>query len=172
MSDQSVAENSGDAFVPHDFVIPLALDTPYFHLRPLTPEVVDLDYDALMSSIELLNAMFGRRWPHPAFTLEENLQDLIEHWEEFQRREAFAYTVLSPDETTCLGCVYINPPRGQPTDARVHMWVRQSAHDRGLDPVLFQTVRDWLAADWPFARVMYPGRDESGAWQPLDATTT
>jgi len=154
-------------FVPPAFVVPLALDTPTFHLRPLTPAVVDLDYEALMSSIDLLNAMFGRDWPHPGFTREENRQDLIEHEEEFARREAFAYTVLSPDETTCLGCVYINPPRGQPADARVYLWVRQSAHDQGLDSVLFHTVREWLESSWPWARVMYPGRGEDGAWQPL-----
>lgn len=35
------------------------------------------------------------------------------------------------------------------------MWVRQSAHDQGLDPVLFQTVRDWLPADWSFALLLW-----------------
>ncbi len=164
-------DRADEPFVPATFEVPLALDTPYFHLRPLTPEVVELDYDALMTSITLLRPMFGGDWPHEAFTLEENLQDLVEHWEQFQRREAFAYTVLSPDETTCLGCVYINPPQGQPTEARVHLWVRQSAHDQGLDPVLFHTVKAWLEADWPFAHVMYPGRNESGEWYPLGGQT-
>ncbi|WP_374686168.1 GNAT family N-acetyltransferase [Promineifilum sp.] len=153
--------------VPPDFVVPLALDTPHFHLRPLTPTVVELDYDAVMSSIDLLQAMFGRDWPHAAFTLSENLQDLVEHGEEFEQRAAFAYTVLSPDGTMCLGCVYINPPRDYPTDARIYMWVRQSAHDQGLDPVLFHTVQTWIETSWPFARVMYPGRKEDGTWAPL-----
>lgn len=68
-----------ELFVPASFVVFLALDTPHVHLRPLTPAVVDLDYDALMSSIDLLRAMFGRDWPHEAFTREENRQDLVEH---------------------------------------------------------------------------------------------
>ena len=73
------ATPANDPFVPASFVVPLPLDTPRFHLRPLTPAVVDLDYDALMSSIDLLRAMFGRGWPHEAFTREENLHDLVEH---------------------------------------------------------------------------------------------
>jgi hypothetical protein len=109
--------------------------------------------------------MFGPEWPHPKFTLAENLSDLVGHWDEFQKREAFAYTVLSPDEKTCLGCLYINPPRGQPVDARVVMWVRQSAYDQGLDPVLFRTVKDWIEKDWPFSNVIYPGRKEDGTWE-------
>jgi hypothetical protein len=155
-------------FVPEEFEVPQCLDTAYFHLRPLTPAVVDLDYEALMSSIDLLRAMFGRDWPHPMFTREENLQDLVEHQQEFKQRVAFAYTVLSSDETTCLGCVYINPPGGYPVDARVYLWVRQSAYDQGLDPILFHTVKAWIEQAWPFTNVIYPGRKESGSWEPLE----
>lgn len=159
--------NSDKLFVPADFTIPQGLDTPYFHLRPLSPAVVELDYDALMTSISLLNAMFGPEWPTPSFTLEENMNDLVRHWDEFQKREAFAYTVLSPDEKTCVGCVYINPPRNLPVDARVYMWVRQSAYDQGLDTVLFHTVKDWITESWPFKDVAYPGRKEDGSWESL-----
>jgi hypothetical protein len=74
--------------------------------------------------------------------------------------------VVSLDETTCLGCVYINPPRGQPADARVYLWMRQRAYEAGLDPVLYQAVRDWLAAEWPFAQVLFPGRAPDGSWSP------
>jgi hypothetical protein len=155
-------------FVPEAFEVPQGLDTADFHLRPLTPAVVDLDYEALMSSIDLLRAMFGRDWPHPRFTREENLQDLVEHQQEFEQRVAFAYTVLSLDETTCLGCVYINPPHGYPVDARVYLWVRQSAYDQGLDPILFHTVKAWIEQAWPFTNVIYPGRTESGSWEPLE----
>ena len=155
-------------FVPADFEPPAGLDTPEFRLRPLTPAVVDLDYDALMSSVDLIRAMFGRNWPTHDFTRAENLADLEEHAEECARREAFAYTVLSPDERTCLGCVYFNPPRGHPVDVRVYLWVRQSASDQGLDPVLFRTVKQWLAEAWPWRTVVFPGRAEDGSWTPLE----
>jgi hypothetical protein len=155
-------------FVPDDFEVPTLLETPRFRLRPLTTADVDNDYAAVMESAALLRAMFGRDWPSEGFMREENLSDLAEHQQEFERREAFAYTVVSPDEQTCLGCVYINPPRGHPCDARVYMWVRQSAYDQGLDPVLFQAVKAWLDERWPFKNAIYPGRDQQGAWAPLE----
>lgn len=173
MNQEGHAARDAEArFVPVDFDVPLGLDAPDFRLRPLTPAVAELDYDALMSSIDLLNAMFGPEWPHARFTLEENVQDLVEHHEEFERRLAFAYTVLSPDEATCLGCVYINSHRDPGIDARVHMWVRQSAHDQGLDPVLFETVRRWIDERWPFRDVVYPGRAGDGTWEPLEGSSS
>lgn len=147
-------------FVPADFEIPALLETPHFRLRMLSTDDVDKDYDAVMSSADLLHRMFGTAWPRDGFTREENLSDLAKHQREFERRVAFAYTVMRPDEQECLGCIYINPPSDGRNDARVRLWVRQSAYDQGLDPVLFQTVRDWLAERWPFERVAYPGREE------------
>jgi hypothetical protein len=64
---------------------------------------------------------------------------------------------VSPDESACLGCVYVYPADG--ADARVHMWVRRSAWQEGLDSVLDQAVRAWIAAAWPFETVSYPGRE-------------
>lgn len=157
------------SFVPPDFVVPLVYETPHFRLRMLSAADVDRDYEAVMESAPLLHTMFGGEWPAADFTREDNLRDLVEHQDEFARREAFAYTVVSLDETTCLGCVYINPPRGQPTDARVYLWVRQRAYEVGLDPVLFQAVRGWLAAAWPFTHVLFPGRDADGRWPPAGA---
>lgn len=168
MSDAQPVEPSAEPpMVPPHFVVPQFLETPYFQLRPLTPAVVDKDYEALMSSADLLHAMFGRDWPSADFSREENLRDLMEHEQEFESRVAFAYTVLTPDQTRCLGCVYINPPRGFTVDARVYMWVRQSAYEQGLDQVLFQTVKAWIDEAWPFTNVSYPGRNTTGAWTPL-----
>ena len=166
MSD-NVADQQDKPFVPPDFEVPVLLETEHFGLRPLTTADVDKDYEAVMESADLLHAMFGRDWPRDGFTREENFQDLAEHQQEFEQRIAFAYTVTSPDETTCLGCVYINPPRGYPVDARVYMWVRQSAYERGLDPILFRTVKRWIDERWPFEKVIYPGRAEDGSWTPL-----
>jgi len=45
------------------------------------------------------------------------------------------------------------------TDAVVYMWVRQTEYNKGLDDILFQTVRDWINVDWPFRKVAYPGRE-------------
>ena len=145
-------------FVPLDFDVPAVLETNKFRLRMLSVDDVEKDYEAVMESQALLRAD-GGDWPRDGFTLQENLADLQEHQQEFVERIAFAYTVVALDESRVLGCLYINPARYTEADAEVYMWVRQSEHDKGLDPVLFQTVKDWIAPVWPFETVAYPGRD-------------
>jgi RimJ/RimL family protein N-acetyltransferase len=146
-------------FVPPDFHVPPVLETEHFRLRMLSVDDVEKDYEAVMESRELLHATFGGPWPREGFTLGENLRDLERHQREFLNREAFAYTVVALDESRVVGCVYINPPHRTDADAEVHMWVRQSEYDRGLDEVLFGAVREWMGAAWPFASVAYPGRE-------------
>ena len=91
-------------------------------------------------------------------TLEQNLIDLGWHQKEFQTRRSFAYTVVNPEETLVLGCVYIEPTVRTGYDAEVHLWARQSHLESGLEEALFAAVQAWLAADWPFASVAFPGR--------------
>lgn len=146
-------------FVPPDFDVPSVFETEQFQLRMLSVEDVEKDYEAVIESRELLRSMYGGSWPRDGFTLEENLRDLEQHQQEFLDCEAFAYTVISLDESRVLGCVYINPPRMTDADAEVVMWVRQSEFDRGLDAILFKTVKDWLNSVWPFSSVTYPYRE-------------
>ncbi|MDJ0756043.1 MAG: hypothetical protein QNJ45_21120 [Ardenticatenaceae bacterium] len=147
-------------FVPENFVAPSKLETPHFRLRMLSVEDVEKDYEAVMETQARFHAM-GSSWPREGFTIEENLADLERHQQEFLDRQAFAYTVVALDESRVLGCVYINPADGDEVDAAVVMWVRQSEFERGLDPILFDAVKQWLDASWPFANVSYPGRDEA-----------
>jgi RimJ/RimL family protein N-acetyltransferase len=149
---------SKNQFVPDDFEVPASLETDRFRLRMLSVDDVEKDYEAVIESRELLHTMFGGPWPRPGFTLEENLNDLKRHQQEFLSRKAFAYTVVSLDETRVLGCVYIDPPETTDSDAVVFMWVRQTEYDKGLDEILFNSVRDWISSVWPFRRVDYPGR--------------
>lgn len=146
-------------FVPADFEIPAVLETEHFRLRMLSIGDVELDYEAVIESRELLQTMFGGTWPREGFTLEENLEDLERHQQEFLDREAFAYTVVSLDESRVLGCLYINPAKESNIDAVVRMWVRQSEFDKGLDPILYHSVKEWISLSWPFDTVAYPGRD-------------
>ncbi len=147
-------------FVPKEFIIPAQLETQYFRLRMLSIDDVHKDYEAVIESRELLHKMFGGPWPREGFTLEENLKDLERHQQEFLDRKAFAYTVVSLDETKVLGCLYINPfKKSNEYDASVNMWVRQSELDKGLDSILFDTVKRWIKTEWPFEKVLYPGRE-------------
>jgi len=133
--------------------VPAGLEHERFRLRMLTIHDVVKDFAAILERVE----PDGSQVPSDGLTLEQNLVDLGWHQKEFELRRSFAYTVMSPDESVCLGCVYLYATDG--ADARVHMWVRRSAWEEGLDPVLEQAVRAWVAETWPFETVAYPGRE-------------
>jgi hypothetical protein len=98
-------------------------------------------------------------WPHKGFTLEENRRDLERHEQEFNDRDAFAYTVLCLDESQVLGCVYLNPPDSDTVDVDVHMWVRERDYEGGLALHLHRHVASWLTQTWPFSRVRFKRPD-------------
>ena len=139
--------------VAEDFKVPAGLEHGRFRLRMLTIDDVEKDFDAIQARVDHRGA------PQPAFvpTIALNLVDLGWHQKEFELRRSFAYTVVAPDESEVLGCIYVNP--SETHDARVKLWVRQSAWDAGLDGVLEKTVREWVATRWPFERVTFAERD-------------
>lgn len=147
-------------FVPKDFDVPSVLETHSFRLRMLTVNDVVKDYDAVMSSLAHLQKqdVFGGSWPKSTLTLEQNFIDLGWHQKEFQTRRSFTYTVMNLDESQCLGCVYILPTEKPDIDADVYLWVRQSEFEKGMDTVLFETVKSWIADKWPFVNVEFPRR--------------
>jgi hypothetical protein len=150
---------SATPFVPPDFQIPMTLETPEFKLRMLTVHDVIKDYEAVMTSAAHLRQLYpDGKWPE-GLTLEQNLIELGWHQHEFQRRTSFAYTVVTPSEHRVLGCVYINPTSKRDYDACIHLWARESELQSGLEQRLFVAVRDWVAHEWPFKNVAYPGRD-------------
>jgi hypothetical protein len=146
-------------FVPSDFAVPEKLETDEFRLRMLTIHDVVKDYDAVMTSVNHLRTIWpGGRWPE-GLTLEQNLIDLGWHQREFQTRRSFAYTVVTPSESMVVGCVYIEPTNRRGYDAAVFLWARQSELAGGLETRLYTAVRSWIAKDWPFEAVAFPGRD-------------
>jgi len=151
-------------FIPKDFKIPLQLETHRLRLRMLKVSDVVKDYDAVMSSVEHLQKTkpFGpnQKWPQ-GLTFEQNLIDLGWHQKEFQMRSSFAYTVMSLDESRCLGCMYIYPSPNSDYDAMIALWVRQSEAESGLDEHLFKSMKQWIADEWCFEKVAYPGREIS-----------
>jgi hypothetical protein len=146
---------------------PEGIATNHFILEPLGPEHNVVDHAAWSTSIEHIRATPGFRadlwegddWPYP-MSREQNLADLTQHSEEFDRGEAFAYTVLDPATRDVIGCVYIDPDNF--AEARCRMWVRADRAE--LDSVLENIVREWLrSTDWGFGSVRFPGRDALGA---------
>lgn len=158
------------SFIAADFDIPMGLNEPDFTVRPLTIHDAVKDYDAVMSSRMRLAGLFGPgdAWPAADLSLEQNLIDLAWHQKEFQIRRSFAYTVMRPDESQCLGCVYVEPSPKRGYDAQLFFWVRNSEHETGLEARLDSALRRWLTDAWAFKRVARPGRDIDWLeWQAL-----
>ena len=154
-------------FVPHDFAIPETLETAEFRLRMLTVHDVVKDYDAVMSSVAHCQTVWGGEWP-AGLTLTQNLIDVGWHQKEFQTRRSFAYTMVDLAETEVLGCVYILPSTKRGHDAEVYLWARQRELAGGLEDRLYAVTRAWIATQWPFQAVAYPGRSLTlAAWQAL-----
>ena len=154
-------------FVPTEFAVPRELSTENFTLRMLSIDDVEKDYEAVTSSTERLKKVWpDSGWP-AGLTLRQNLIDLGWHEKEFKNRTSFAYTMVAPDESQVLGCVYFYPTDKAGYDAEVFLWVRESTVADNLDEALFEVVQHWLASDWPFENPAYPGRTIS--WSQWDS---
>jgi hypothetical protein len=118
----------------------------------LTVDDVVKDFDAICDRVD----REGSTEPPFVATVAENLVDLGWHQKEFELRRSFAYTVVAPDESQVLGCVYITP--SDTHDARMGMWLRRSAWEAGLDPLLEAALREWLRREWPFQKLDWADR--------------
>ena len=173
------------AWYPDEAPVPSELRTEEFLLRPLRASDVELDYDAVIGSRELLLVHSSGRWPAEGFSLADNRADLAMHEREHEARVAFTYTVLTPDGARCLGCVYVNPlrpmlrrlagrgdyaavpgaedaARDDPAwhdvrddEALVSFWVRPECVAADLDRRLLAALLAWFAREWAFSRVAF-----------------
>jgi hypothetical protein len=172
----AAAEKSGQApsFVSADFNVPTLVQAPDFKLVPLGPEVVQLDFDAYMSSIEHLQKTFSRsdRWPRAGITDADAMKDMEGEQARFKSRKSFAFAVLTPDGRRERGSVYVSPSPVPGYDAMVRMWVTKADYDAGFDAELYKWVTGWIEKEWPFKKVAYPGRSIDWAtWDPMVAAS-
>jgi hypothetical protein len=151
--------------------VPEGFGTEEFVLRPITVDDAEKDYAAVMETRETLRLWRQSTWPEDDFTVEENREDLLSMVERRAARRAFDYTVVDPEDASCLGCVYVFPPgakflaestviplsgrRWADVDAAVLFWVRLSAMASGMDARLLSALREWFAGDWGFERTVY-----------------
>ena len=152
--------NPAPSFVPAEFHPPTRVETPGFTLVPLGPDVVKVDFDAYMSSIEHLQKTFSRspNWPHAGISDADAMQDMESEQARFKARKSFAFSVLTPDRRRERGSVYVSPSLVDGYDAVVRLWVTKAEYDSGFDAELYKWVADWVRKDWPFQKVAYPGR--------------
>jgi len=148
-----------------EFVVPEEVSTTRVHLHPLSPEYNQLDYEAAQSSIEhLRTTLQWGSWPSPEATVEQNGKDLERHWSEWEAREAYAYTVLDPSETRCVGCVYLNPDPDEPRGLRMAYWVVASELENDLDAHLLASLLERIEASWPVdvVTIQHPEQNPRG----------
>lgn len=157
------------ALVPAEFDVPVLVKTQGFKIVPLGPDLVDVDFAAYMASIEHLQTTFTRStsWPHENVSAADAMRDMETEQARFNKRESFAYAVLTPDGSRERGCIYVYPSEIEGYDAVVTLWVTKAEYDAGFDAELYAWAAKWVQADWPFKNIAYPGR--AIAWASWDA---
>ncbi len=149
---------AGEPWLPPSFIHPVRVDVAEgFHLRPIRGDDVDLDMVAVMGSRERLWTLYGDAWGWPPATMthEQDREDLERHFVEVQAHQSFNYALFDDAETELLGCVYIDPPPDDSSDAEVSWWVVDSMVGSPLDEALTLFVPRWLRDAWPFATWSY-----------------
>lgn len=149
-------------FIPENSNAPAGFQTKKLVLAPLKTAHVEIDFEAVVSSRELLRIWSQSDWPSDDFTLADNREDLARHESEHNDSEAFTYTIMSPDGTECLGCVYIEPLPEKFDDmfegksaSMTRFWVRQSELANDLDQMLLTYLRKWFEHEWPFEHTLF-----------------
>lgn len=135
---------------PHpDFAgidLPRVWDLGGFRLTPLSPDHVEEDYEAVMSSADVLRGLFGD-WPD-GLTLEDDLVDLAWHEREFTTRRSFAW-IIRDGEGSYLGCAYVFPAQGERGRADVVTWIRDTPERLSTQDRFNAFFREWLAETMP-----------------------
>jgi len=154
-----------------DEPVPVELRTDEFTLRPITAGDAERDYAAVIESREYLRLWEQSTWPADDFTVEENRDDLAGLEQRHAEHRAFTYTVVDPDDTQALGCVYVFPTSAKflaeatvtalgddawdDVDAVVYFWTRGSRMEQGMDERLLAALRPWFRDEWKTERTVY-----------------
>lgn len=151
---------------------PVGFRTEHLIVRPIELDDVALDYEAVMSSRQSLRIWEQSTWPEDDFTVEDNRADLVKMVERHADGYAFGYTVMPPDESQCLGCIYVfatdanwlegadvtslvDAAHWSDVDAVVSFWVRESRVVDGLDRELVEQMRMWFSDAWNLERAVF-----------------
>ncbi len=143
-----------------DSAPPPGYETPMFRIRTLTPADAEIDYLAVMKSRGRIRQILGGDWPPEDFSVQKNRRELSRKMKDMEEGRAYTYTVMTPDESRALGCIYIIPERYGNVDAHIFFWAEEGAWQEGMEPILEVAVREWLVQSWPFERIDFPGRHE------------
>lgn len=119
-------------------------------LRPLGPDLVDVDTVAYLSSPLAVTAHSAGRWP-VELTRDANLELLSHHRAEHDAGAAFAHAILDRDGQRELGCVYLRPH--DDGLARLTFWLVDDTTGRPGATVVLAELLAWADA-WGAAPVV------------------
>lgn len=145
----------------NSFNPPLQILRDNYDLEILSEKHNELDYEAWTSSLDTLKGIFGPRnnWPGEVSSIAQNLCDLKKHFDEFQKREAYTYSILNKDGSKCLGCLYIRPTKIKEYSARVDFWFRDDS--KAYENEFYVWLKNWLISYWCLENSIFPGRSHS-----------
>jgi hypothetical protein len=159
------------SFIDSNNPVPAWLRTEEFVLRPIVAGDTEMDYAAVMETREHLRLWRQSAWPEDDFTVAANREDVVELEQRNVSGRAFAYTVLDPAGTECLGCIYIygtsakflakstvipvGDDQWSDVDAVVFFWVRLSRMETGMDERLLAALRAWFTEEWKLEKTVY-----------------
>ncbi len=148
--------------LPAEFTAPRLLQYEDIKASALTRADLDDDLAAVNASVELIQKTRGGGWPTGPVTEDFDFVDLVWHEQEFREGTSFAYVVRDPGGSY-LGCFYLYP-MGLRTmltdelaeyDVDVSWWVTADAFAAGYYAKLYEALREWMAAEFPFWRPYY-----------------
>ena len=147
--------------------IPERLLQNQYLFEVLHPRHLVLDFQAVMSCKEYLRRWSNSVWPEETFKIEDNLFDLEWHYQEYQQKIAFTYTILNPEKTKCLGCIYIRPTASiqsltteetgilEPYPFFCSYWVIDEVRNTEMEELLFSDLNKWLENIWNFHGIIF-----------------
>jgi hypothetical protein len=164
--------------VPAGYTPPRRLVHDDVRATVLSRDDLDDDVRGINSSIELIQRTRGGGWPTEAVTADDNYVDLVWHELEFREGYSFSYVVRDADDRY-LGCCYLYPMgRRVPLteelmghDVDVSWWVTTEAYEQGYYTKVYDALRRWIDADFPFTNPYFsnveipgiPGMPDGGA---------
>ena len=147
-----------------DFNVPENIQEQTFIARKMCVSDVEIDYKAVMSSVDIIKKQMPGSWPDSDLTIEDDLIDLSWHQREFEYGSSFAYIVTDLKGEESFGCFYFFPtqhifnqdlesiPEG--SDVVIDFWVTQKKFDDGFYDTLKEFVERFIK-QWPFKKPYY-----------------